>query len=89
MLKEIVRNHAGLWNAVDAAPNFKVDPAVAGVDKEVVFLGKFVRDVVKSYSKIFWAVEWGLQVEIAYIECGELGARAQEDAVEDELGKFK
>ena len=30
-----------------------------------------------------------MQLEVAYIECGELGARAQEGAVEDNLGKFK
>ena len=30
-----------------------------------------------------------MQVEFAYIKCGELGAGAREDAVEDELGKFK
>ena len=31
----------------------------------------------------------GLQVEVAYVKGGELGAGAREDAVEDELGKFK
>ena len=30
-----------------------------------------------------------MQVEVAYIKCGELGAGAREDTVEDELGKFK
>ena len=45
LLKEIVRKHSGLWNAIDTAPNFKVYPAVACVGKEVVFLGGFVGDV--------------------------------------------
>ena len=39
LLKEFVQKHAGLWKAVDAAPNFKVYPAVTGVGKEVVLLG--------------------------------------------------
>ena len=30
-----------------------------------------------------------MQVEVAYIQCGELGAGAREDAVKEELGKFK
>ena len=30
-----------------------------------------------------------MQVEVAYIKCGELGTGEREDAVEDELGKFK
>ena len=30
-----------------------------------------------------------MQVEVANVKRGELGARAREDAVEDELGKFK
>ena len=30
-----------------------------------------------------------MQVEVAYIKSGEIGAGAREDAVEDELGKFK
>ena len=29
-----------------------------------------------------------MQVEVAYIKGGELGAGALEDAVEDQLGKF-
>ena len=78
-----------MWKAIDAAPNFKLYPAVACVGTEIVFLDEFVRYVAYSDSNIFQAVERGLQVEVAYIECGELGDRAQEDAVEDELGKFK
>ena len=38
---------------------------------------------------ILWAVEGGFQVEVANVKCGELGAGAREDAVENELGKFK
>ena len=38
---------------------------------------------------LFWAAEGGLQVEVANFKRGELGARAQEDAVENELVKFK
>ena len=30
-----------------------------------------------------------MQVEVAYIKGGELGAWAREDAVEDDFGKFK
>ena len=30
-----------------------------------------------------------MEVEVAYVEGGELGAGEQEDAVEDEFGKFK
>ena len=30
-----------------------------------------------------------MQVEVAYVKSGELGAGVQEDAVENELGKFK
>ena len=46
LLKEFVRNHAGLGKAVDAASNFKLYPDVAGVGVEVVFLGELFRDVV-------------------------------------------
>ena len=44
-LKERVQRHAGLWKAVDAAPNFKVYPAVTCIGKEVVLLDEFVGDV--------------------------------------------
>ena len=30
-----------------------------------------------------------MKVEVAYVEGGELGAGAREDAAEDEFGKFK
>ena len=38
---------------------------------------------------ILWAVKGVLQVEVANVKRGELGAREREDAVENELGKFK
>ena len=69
--------------------NFEIYPAVVGVGKEVVFLGKFVWYVAQLNSKILWAVEGGLQVKFANVKRGELGAGAREDAVENELGKFK
>ena len=38
---------------------------------------------------MFWAVEGGFQVEVANVKRGEPDAGAREDAVENELGKFK
>ena len=38
---------------------------------------------------MFWAVEGGFQLEVAYVKRGELDAGAREDAVENELGKLK
>ena len=72
--KEFIREHAGLGKAVDAAPNLEVDPAVAGVFEEVVFLCEFVRDVAEFESDVLRAVERGVEVEVADVEGGELGA---------------
>ena len=38
---------------------------------------------------MFWAVEGGFRVEVTNVKRGELDAGAREDAVENELGKFK
>ena len=52
-------------------------------------MDEFVGYVAFSDSNIFQAVEWGLKVEVAYVEGGELGAGSREEAVDDEFGKFK
>ena len=78
-----------MGKAVDAAPNLKVDPAVAGVFEEVVLLCEFVGAVSEFDSDILRAVERGVEVEVANVEGGKLGAGTQEDAVKEEFGKFK
>ena len=78
-----------MGKAVNAAPNFEVDLAVAGVFEEVVFLDEFVGDVAEFDSEVLWAFERGVEVEVADVEGGELGSGAREDAVEDKSGKFK
>ena len=72
--EEFFHEHSGLGKAVNAALNIKVDPAVAGVFKEVVFLYKFVRDVAEFDLDVLAAVERGIEVEVADVEGGKLGA---------------
>ena len=52
-------------------------------------LCEFVGDVAEFDSDVFGVVEWGVEVEVADVEGGKLGAGTQEDAVEDEFGEFK
>ena len=87
--EELVREHAVLGKAINAAPNFEVDPAVAGLLEEVVFLCEFVGDVSEFDLNVLRVVKWGVEVEFADVKGGELGARKREDAVEDEFGEFK
>ena len=79
--EELVREHSGLGKAVNAAPNFEVDPAVAGMFEEVVFLYEFVGDVSEFDSDALWAVERGVEVEVADAKGGKLGAENRQDAV--------
>ena len=60
--EELVREHSGLGKAVNAAPNFEVDPSVAGVFEEVLFLCEFVGDVAEFDSDVLGAVEQGVEV---------------------------
>ena len=73
--KELVREHAELGKAINAAPNFELDPAVAAVFEEVVFLCEFFGDVAEFDSDVFGAVEWGVEVEVPDVERGKLDAR--------------
>ena len=52
----LVREHAGMGKAVNAAPNFEVDPAVAGVLEEIIFLCDFLGDVAEFDSDVLGAV---------------------------------
>ena len=79
--EELIREHAGLGKAVNAAPNFEVDPAIAGVFEEVVFLDEYVGDVAEFDSDILWAFERGVEVEVADVEGVKLGTGTREDAV--------
>ena len=78
-----------MGKAVNATPNLEVDPAVAGVFEEVVFLCKFFRYIVEDDLDVLGLVERGEEVEVANVEGGELGAGTQEEAVKDEFGEFK
>ena len=78
-----------MGKAVNAAPNLEVDPIVAGVFEEVVFLCEFVGDVAEFDSDLLGAVERGVEVKVADVKGGELGAGTREDAVKDEFGEFK
>ena len=50
---------------------------------------EFVWDVAEFDSDILRVVDRGVEVEVADVEGGKLGAGTQEDVVEDKFGKFK
>ena len=87
--EEFFREHARLGKAVNAAPDIKVDPAVAGVFEEVVFLCEFVGDVAEFDSDVLGAVERGVEIEVADVKGGKIGAGTLEEAVKDKFGEFK
>ena len=49
-----------MGKAVNAAPDFEVDPAVVSVFVEVVFLCEFIGDVAEFDSDLLSTVEWGV-----------------------------
>ena len=63
-----------MGKAVNAAPNLEVDPIVAGVFEEVVFLCEFVGDVAEFDLDVLGAVNRGVEVEVYDVEGGKLGA---------------
>ena len=50
---------------------------------------EFVGDVAEFDSDILWAVERGVEVEVADVEGGKIVSGTRYDAVEDKFGKFK
>ena len=78
-----------MGKAVDTFANFEMDPTIVGFFGKVVFLDKFIGNIEESDAHIFVAVERGVQVEVANVETGEACMTARDDAVENEVCKFK
>ena len=45
LFEELFVEHARLWEAINSAAYFKIDPAVSGVGKGDVFCDEYVGDV--------------------------------------------
>ena len=68
---------------------FQIMPRRSGRRRGGCIFGRINQGCRLILLKHILGSQGGLKVEVANIKCGELGAGARENAVEDELGKFK
>ena len=78
-----------MGEAVHAASHFKVDPAVADIFFESVFLDEFFGEVGDFDACIFWSVRGGVEVEIFEIEGCKVSPVLEEYTVDEEFDKFE
>jgi hypothetical protein len=63
-LEKVIGKDASLWKSVTALANFKVDPAVSVLAREVVFLDELVQDVRELDANIFRIRHRSVQIEV-------------------------
>lgn len=86
--EEVVDEDAGLREAVVASSNFEVDPSVAHVRHEVVFVDEFWGGVGELGADILGAVEGSAEVKSLEVKGAVTGVPAGEKAVDDEFDEF-
>ena len=89
LFEETVGKDSGLGQTINAATNFKVDPAVADALGEVIFCDEFFGNVGEADADVFGTIERSAEIEVTDVEGDEFGASTREDAVDHELDKFE
>jgi len=80
--EKVVGKDASLGKSVTALADFKVDPAVSILAREIVFLGELVRDVRELDANIFGIRHRSVQIEVLEINGAEPSSFPGEDTVE-------
>ncbi len=87
--EEIVGKNAGLWQAITALANLKVDPTVTIATLKFVLLNEFCRNVCDLNVDIFRVRHRSIEVEILEVDGAETCTWARKQAVEKKLDEFK
>ncbi len=87
--KEIVCEDAGLGQTITPLADFEVNPPITIPTGEIVFLDKFLRYVSNFYSDVFWVRHRCIKVEVLEVDRAEACTFPRQNAVEQELDKFK
>ena len=87
--KKIVGNDNPLWEIINTAANFEVDPSIMHGFERVVIVDEFFTDVAEFDADIVGAIQWIFGIEVHDFLCGKLGSPVREDIVEDKFDKIK
>ncbi len=69
--------------------DFEVNPPITIPTGKIVFLNKFLQYVRNFYSDVFWVGHRCIKVEVLEVNRAEACTFPRQDAVEQELDKFK
>ncbi len=78
-----------MGKAITTLANFKVDPAIAVPNSEVVFLDEFIRVVGELDANIFGLEHRNVKIKILQVYGAEPCTPPGEDTVEEEFDKYK
>ena len=62
-----------MWEAINAAGNFEVDPTTTHVFVKFVFINEFLSNAAGIDADIFGAVQLSLEVEVVDVQCDVFG----------------
>ncbi len=88
-LKEIIGKDAGLGQTITPLADFEVNPPIMIPTGKIVLLNKFLWYVSNFYSDVFWVGHRCIEVEVLEVDRAEACTFPRQDAVEQELDKFK
>ncbi len=78
--EQVIGQFSGLFEAIDAFCDFKVDVAIVCKVVEAIFLNEFFGNISEFYSGVFWSVQRGAQVKVRDVKrsksCGGRGEYA-------------
>jgi hypothetical protein len=78
-----------LGQTITPLADFKVNPPITIPTGKIVFLDKFLRCVSNFYSNVFGAGHRCIKVEVLEVDRAEACTFPRQDAVKQELDKFK
>ncbi len=81
-LEKVIGKDASLGKSITALANFKLDPAISILAREIVFLDELVRDVKELDADIFWIRHRSVQIEVFENNGAEPSSFPEEDTVE-------
>jgi hypothetical protein len=78
-----------LEQTITPLTDFELNPPITIPTGKIVFLDKFLRYVSNFHSNVFWVGHRCIKVEVLEFDRAEACTFPRQDAVEQELDKFK
>ena len=89
LFEETVSEDSGLGQAVNAATNFEINPAVVCEGEKIIFVDELIRNIGELNADVFGMIERSCEIEVFDIETSEFCTGTRENAVDLKLECFE